>query len=179
MVTHHNIDALRTDDDLHMTRALTHGDMMKLLKEKVIEMDLFDEQTIQEVDKPSEPGRRYCLCRNLATAKREGGTRQRLLALTAVGLKEIAACKRKTTVETLGVRVGKVVAKYKMGKFIQWSVEADEVNTLSQQHRLMGSINTEKVAHEPRFDGGYLISTNTRLARCHNVAMRVKYEMSR
>jgi len=160
MVTHYNIDALKKDADLHMISALTHGEMMRLLKQKVIELDLFDERTIHEVVDPSEPGRRYCLCRNPATAQRVGDTRQRLLGLTEADLKEIAAYKRKTTVEKLGARVGKVLAKYKMGKFIHWSIEADDANRVSQQHRLVWSIETEKMAHEQRFDGCYIISTN-------------------
>lgn len=117
-VVHHNIEALKTDDNLQMLSALTHGEMMKLLKEKVIELDLFDEKTTPEVTAPSAPNKRYCLCRNLATAHREGTPRQRLLTLTEAGLKEIANYKRKTTVAKLGARVGQVLAKYKRGKFI-------------------------------------------------------------
>ena len=47
-----------------------------------------------------------------------------------------------------------------MGKFIQWSIEADADNTTSRQHRLNWAIDTEKVAHERLFDGCYIISTD-------------------
>ncbi len=160
MVTQNNINALKDEEGLQMIGALTHGEMIKLLKEKVIELDLFDEQKINEVIDPSNPMQRYCLCRNPATAQREGKTRERLLALTEAGLGEIAAYKRKTTPEKLGARVGKMLAKYKMGKFIDWSIEADECNITSQQHRLIWSVKTEKVAHEKRFDGCYIIRTD-------------------
>jgi len=160
MVTHNTIEALKDEEDLRMVGALTHGEMMTLLKEKVIEIDLFDERSIHEVTDPAEPSRRYCLCRNPLTAQRESGTRQRLLDLTETGLNDIAAYKRKTTVEKLGARVGKVLAKYKMGKFIQWSIEADQENLLSKKHRLLWSVDTGKVANEKRFDGCYIISTD-------------------
>jgi len=56
--------------------------------------------------------------------------------------------------------VGKVLAKYKMGKFIDWSIDADKANAISWLHRLRWSIDTEKVAHEQRFDGCYIIHTD-------------------
>ena len=126
-----------------MIGALTHGEMRTLLEEKVIEVDLFDENGIHEVTDPAHPSRRYCLCRNPLTAQRESDTGQRLLDLTATALEGIAAYKRKTTVEKLGARVGKVLAKYKMGKFIQWSINADPINPTSRKHRLLWSIDTK------------------------------------
>ena len=160
MVTQSNIEALKDDDDLKTISALTHGDMMRLLKEKVIQLDLFDEQTVHEVVDPTEPNRRYCLCRNPATAERETQTRQRLLDLTETQLRYIAGYQQKTTVEKLSARVGKVLAKYKMGKFIDWSIDADKANAISRQHRLRWSMDTEKVTHEQRFDGCYIIHTD-------------------
>jgi hypothetical protein len=47
-----------------------------------------------------------------------------------------------------------------MGKFIQWSIEADPANAVSPQHRLLWSIDTDKVAQEKSFDGCYIISTD-------------------
>jgi hypothetical protein len=160
MVTRSNIDALKDEKDLQTIGALTHGEMMTLLKNKVITLDLFDERNIHEVSDPDDPTRRYCLCRNPQTAVRESQTRQRLLDLTTKSLAEIAAYKRATTVEKLGARVGKVLAKYKMGKFIQWAIEADPQQEKSCQHRLTWSINAEKVEHEKRFDGCYVITSD-------------------
>lgn len=165
MVTQHTIEALKSEDDLQMIGALTHGEMKKLHKEKVLELDLFDEKKIHEIEDPSAPGKRFCLCRNPETAKRTSDTRQRLLDLTIVGLKKIAAYKRKSTVEKLGARVGKVLAKYKMGKFIQWSIAADEEDRLSRLHDLTWSIKEYDVAYEQRFDGCYIISTDVEKER--------------
>ena len=176
MVTQSKIEALKDEDDLKTVSALTHGGMMKLLNEKVIELDLFDEHNIHEVIDPLNPDRRYCLCRNPVTAQRETDTRQRLLDLTEVGLQGIADYKQKTTVEKLGARVGKVLAKYKMGKFIQWSIDAAEDNTTSRQHRLSWSIDTDKVAYEQRFDGCYIISTDVEQARMNTLEVVNAYK---
>ena len=169
MVTRSNIDALEDEEDLRTISALTHGEMMTLLKDKVIELDLFDERNIHEVTDPSNPSRRYCLCRNSMTAHRESDTRQRLLDLTAIALQGIADYRRKTTVEKLGARVGQVLGKYKMGKFIRWSIEADPANCESRTHRLLWSIDADKVALEKRFDGCYIISSDVDKAQMNTL----------
>jgi len=176
MVTQSNIAALKDEEDLKTISALTHGGMLTLLQEKVIELDLFDERNIHEVIDPSNPGRRYCLCRNPVTAQRETDTRQRLLDLTTAGLRGIADYKQKTTVEKLGARVGKVLAKYKMGKFIQWSIDAGQDHARSRQHRLNWSIDTDKVAHERRFDGCYIISTDVEKERMNTLQVVTAYK---
>jgi hypothetical protein len=160
MITQSTIEALKDQEDLQTIGALTHGEMRTLLNDKVITLDLFDERCIHEVTDPTDPTRRYCLCRNPQTAQREGETRQRLLDLTAAALADIAAYRRATTVEKLGARVGKFLAKYKMGKFIQWSIEADREQATSRQHRLVWSIDADKVAQEKRFDGCYIVTSD-------------------
>jgi len=160
MVTRSNIEALKDEQDLQTIGALTHGEMMTLLKDKVLTLDLFDERNLHEVSDPADPTRRYCLCRNPQTAQRESQTRQRLLDLTTTALADIAAYKRATTAEKLGARVGKILAKYKMGKFIQWSIAADPQQAKSRQHRLAWSIDAEKVEQEKRFDGCYIITSD-------------------
>jgi hypothetical protein len=160
MVTRSNIDALKDTEALQTIGALTHGEMMTLLKDKLITRDLFDERNLHEVTDPADPTRRYCLCRNPQTAERERQTRQRLLDLTTTALADIAAYQRATTVEKLGARVGKILAKYKMGKFIHWSIEADSQQAKSRQHRLTWSIDVDKVAQETRFDGCYIITSD-------------------
>lgn len=176
MITQSNIEALKDEEDLQTIGALTHGEMMALLKEKVIDLDLFDERSIHEVTDPADPSRRYCLCRNPQTAQRESETRQRLLDLTATALAEIGAYKRATTVEKLGARVGKVLAKYKMGKFIQWSIEADQTKPTSRTHRLVWSINADKVAQEKRFDGCYIITSDVEKDQMNTVEVVTAYK---
>ena len=159
MVTKSNIEALQDDTDVKIISALTHNDMQNLLTRQVIQPDLFDETLSTEVFDPLAPQKRYCLCRNEGTAIRESQTRERLIELTEQGLQYIAKYKRKTTVEKLGARVGKVLAKYKVGKLIEWSIEsADE--ELSQSHRLVWTLKQEKIASEKQLDGCYVISTD-------------------
>ncbi len=103
---------------LRFFSALTHPEIVKLLNRKVIQAERFDEKNTVEVLDPEDPAKRYCLCRNPETARRETQTRRRHLDCTRVGLDKIVATKAKKKDEVIGARVGKLVARYKMGKFV-------------------------------------------------------------
>ena len=136
-------------EGLHTISALTHRQMVELLERKVITAELFDEGQIVEVFDPEEPKRRYCLCRNPQTAGREGKTRERLLERTRAALDRIASSKRRASAKTLGARVGRVLERSKMGKFVRWDV---------LDGRLSGSFDQDKIVAEKLFDGCYIVS---------------------
>jgi transposase len=160
MLTKSNLKFLQDEEGLRTITALTHADMVKLLQRKVIERDLFDDENIHEVIDPDQPQKRYCLCRNPQSAQRESVARQKLVDLTCEGLRKIAQYKQKTTVAALGARVGKLLAKYGMGKFIHWEIQADETQAISSAHRLEWHLEEQKIADEQRFDGCYIVTTD-------------------
>lgn len=126
MVTQSNLKELSDLEGLNTIGALTHREIVRLLERRVIQTELFDQRKVVEVHDP-DSDERYCLCRNPNTAQREGKTRRRLLDLTSKGLDGIGVYKKSTTVETLGARVGKLLAKYKMGKFVDWCQRRDRI----------------------------------------------------
>ena len=91
-------------------------------------------------------------------------------------MSKIADYKRATTVEKLGARVGKALAKYKMGKFIRWSIDADPHKATSREHHLRWSIDTEKVAQEKRFDGCYIITSDVDQAQMNTLQVVHAYK---
>jgi transposase len=151
MITQTNAEALKDVKQLHTISALTHRQILELLERKVITAELFDEKKIVEVSDPEQPKQRYCLCRNPVTAAEETATRQRLLDLTRAGLSQIAGRKKKAKAEKLGAQVGKLLAQYKMGKFVEWSVKLG---------RLEWRFKEELIAQEKLFDGCYIVSAN-------------------
>jgi transposase len=151
MVTQTNVQALETVEDLHLISALTHKQIVSLLEREVIKAELFDDQKVVEVMDPDNPQRRYELCRNPESAKREGMTRRRLLDLTQEGLGKIAKSPRKSSDEKIGARVGRVLQQYKMGKFIVWDV---------QQGKLQWRLDEAKITQEKLLDGCYIISSD-------------------
>ncbi len=159
MLTAARLADLSAIEGLNTISALTHHQLAELLNRKVIEPELFDEKNIVEITDPENDSERYCLCRNPVTAESETVTRQRLLDLTEEGLKKIAAYKQSATVEVLGARIGKLLAKYKMGKFITWEVES-AANRKSKDHVVKWSVNQQKVSKEQLLDGCYIVRTD-------------------
>ncbi len=148
MITQTNAEQLDQVKGLHTITALTHHQIVELLERKVIQTGLFDEQKIVEITDPEHPERRYCLCRNPETAERETGTRQRLLELTRQGLDKLAKRKRKAQEAKLGAQVGKLLARYKMGKFVEWKVVAG---------RLVYELKEAAITQEALLDGCYVV----------------------
>jgi len=148
MITQASSQQLKGVQGLQTISALTHRQTVELLERKVIRRELFDEKSIAEVIDPDDPKRRYCLCRNPETARRETQTRQALLEATRQQLDRSASSKRKAKAEKIGARVGRVLQRYKMGKFVDWSV---------QDGKLQWSFKEEEIAAEERFDGCYVI----------------------
>ena len=128
---------------------MTHHEIVQLLERKVITAELFDEAQIVEVFDPEEPKRRYCLCRNPQTAGREAMTRDRLLERTRAELDRIAGSKLRSSAQKLGARVGRVLERSKMAKFVRWDVI---------DGRLSWSFDQDKIAAEKLFDGCYIVS---------------------
>ena len=148
MITQSSTRQLEGVQGLQTISALTHRQTVKLLERKVITRELFDEKSIAEVMDPANPKRRYCLCRNPQTAQRETQTRKALLTATRQQLEKTAAAKRKAKPEKIGSRVGRVLQRYKMGKFVNWSV---------QEGKLQWHFKEEEIAAEERFDGCYVV----------------------
>ncbi len=137
-------------EGLKIISALTHRQMLELLERTACQPELFDDRRIVEISDPTTPDHRYCLCRNPHSAARETATRQALLERTRDGLTRIAGPKTRAKPELIGARVGKLLAKTKMGKHINWHVT---------ERRLEWSIDQESVAAAKALDGCYVIKT--------------------
>lgn len=117
-----------------------------------LELGLFDEKNLFELDHPDYPGERLVVCRNPELAKSREHKRQKLLDATKEKLEEAQAtvARKKENVGEIGIRVGKVVGRYKMAKhFVIDIVEG----------RFTFRINEEKIHAEAQLDGLYVVRT--------------------
>jgi transposase len=167
MITQASSQQLKGVQGLQTISALTHRQTVELLERKVIRRELFDEKSIAEVIDPDDPQRRYCLCRNPETARRETQTRKALLEATRQQLDKSASSKRKAKAERIGSRVGRVLQRYKMGKFVDWSV---------QEGKLRWSFKEEEIAAEERFDGCYVIVSDVPAEQMAKTAVVASYK---
>jgi transposase len=134
-------------DLIKVISALTHDKIQELSNNKIIQLGMFDEKDIVEV---IDGDIRYCLCKNPDMAIKETATRNNLLQKTTEELDKIVACKRKTKYSK-EVRIGRVIGKYKMGKFILLDGKGEDVNY---------KLDHAKIEQEARLDGCYVVFTD-------------------
>ena len=154
MISSKQIEQLREIEDVDWITALRSGQIRKLLEGGAIDMTLFDKRNLYEVAHPDFPGERLVVCCNPLMAERREQTRQSLIEATVGELEKVrgmVARGRLKGKEKIGVRVGRVVNKYKMAKHIHLDIEED-----SFDYRVL----EESVKAEAAMDGLYVIRTS-------------------
>jgi transposase len=161
------LSALPESEGIKIISALTHREMVELLKRTQHEPELFDDKNIVEIADPESPEHRYCLCRNPHSAQRETNTRNALIERTRLALDSIVARKNPAKPELLGAQVGKLLAKTKMGKYIDWEV----VNG-----RLQWKIEKTVVDAAQALDGCYVIKSTVSAAAMNKNEIVARYK---
>jgi len=136
--------------------ALRAPQIKALVEAGALQLSLFDEQDLVEIDSPDFPGERLVCCHNPVLAAERGRKRGELLAATEKELGPIAAATRRERrplrgKDTIALRVGKVINHYKMAKHFTLEI-TDESFTFSG--------NTEAIAAEAALDGIYVLRTS-------------------
>jgi hypothetical protein len=96
-------------------------DSEPMASDGVLQLSLFDQQNLAEITHPDYPGERLIACRNPLLAAERARKREELLVATEAALKEVQAAtqraKRALRGEAaIGLRVGRVLGRYKMAK---------------------------------------------------------------
>jgi hypothetical protein len=135
--------------------ALRAPTIRKLWKEGPLQLSLFDTQDLAEIHSPDFPGERLIACRNPLLAADRARTRQELLEATEAKLQAIVEATQRTErrlegKDKIGVRVGRVLAKSKMGKHFRY--EITETSFTFER-------NEASIADEAALDGIYVLRT--------------------
>jgi len=149
-------EELRDVEGLEWITALRSESIKKLAQEEVIQLSLFDETDLADVTSDDFPGERLIVCRNPLLADRRAHKREELLQATEKKLDEIVAATAREQRPLrgkgkIGVRVGKVLNRYKVGKHFTL-----EIGEESFSYRR----NEAKIAEEAALDGIYVIRTS-------------------
>jgi Transposase DDE domain len=162
MITGARIDKLRElNDDAHAPTdfgwitALRAPSIAKLARDDgPLQMSLFDQQDLAEIAHPDYPGERLIACRNPALAAERARKRQDLLAATEKELAHIAERVAKGTLsgaDKIGIEVGKVSGKFKVGKHFHLTITDTEFT----YHRDQATIDAQAA-----LDGIYVLRTS-------------------
>lgn len=154
MITQKQIEELRGVDGFDWITALRSGGIRKLLKGGALQLDLFDERNLFEFAHEDYPGERLVACRNPVLARKRACKRESMLEATKRELEKVrrmAGRGKLTGKDKIGVRVGKVVNKYKMAKHIVLNIGDDSFDF---------EFDEKTIAAEAALDGVYVIRTS-------------------
>jgi hypothetical protein len=143
-------------EGLDWISALRGPAIKKLIKNECFEPSLFDTVDMAEVSSPDYPGERLIVCRNPLLAEKRSRTRESLLAATEKQLAGIVKAIDRTRkplrgADEIGVRVGKVINKYKVAKHFKVTITDDH---LAYQRKL------DSISSEAILDGFYVVRTS-------------------
>ena len=162
MIAQTHIDALKAEPGLQWITALKSGTLRTLASEGALQLGLFDERNLFEFTHADYPGERLIACCNPQLAKKRAHTRQALLEATVKQLDPIrqrVAAGRLKGKERIGLCVGKVLNRYKVGKHFDLVI-----GDASFEY----TVNDARVAQEAALDGIYVIRTAVPPARMNS-----------
>lgn len=119
-----------------------------------LQMSLFDDHNFAEFTHKDFPGERLIGCRNPALAAERARKRTELLAATEANLEKVREsvdAGRLTGADKIGIRVGKLINKHKVGKHFVLEI-TDTSMTWRRDHH--------KITEEAHLDGLYVIRTS-------------------
>jgi hypothetical protein len=154
MITSARVEALRELGGLGWVTALRAPAIAALAADDgPLQMSLFDQANLAEITHPHYPGERLVACRNPALAEERARKRLALLDATDTELTKIVAATttgRLHGADKIGIRVGKVIGRYKMAKHYTLDITEDT---------FAFTRNQASITAEAALDGIYIIRT--------------------
>jgi transposase len=156
MLTQPQIDKLKQLPGLGWITALTSTAIRGLVEQGALQLSLLDQKNLAEITAPDYPGERLMVCHNPVLEEQRRRKREALLQATEKSLekisKEVARRKKKPfTAAEIGVKVGKVLGRYKMGKHFACNIG---------EGNLAWSRRAESITQEGKLDGIYVLRTS-------------------
>jgi hypothetical protein len=147
---------LRPQEGLQWISALKSVQIQQLVAGGALQLSLFDQRDLAEIRHPSYQGERLIACRNPLLAEERRRKRQELLEATEKQLNRIVtATQRKKKPlrgrREIGLAVGRILGRYKMGKHFRLFIEEDSFRCERKQ---------DNIEREAALDGIYVIRTS-------------------
>jgi transposase len=154
MISNVQIEAMRKFEGAGWITALKNGAIARLAGAGQLQPDLFDERNLISLTSEDYPGERLVACRNPELAKLRAAKRQDLIAATEREHQKVAvmvAGGKLAGRDKIGLRIGKVLNKYKVGKHFDLDIE---------DASFAFSVSETRVAAEAALDGLYVTRTS-------------------
>jgi transposase len=147
---------LQPQEGLQWISALKSIQIQQLVQSGALQLSLFDQLDLAEIQHASYPGERLIACRNPLLAEERSRKRNELLEATEKQLKKIVEATRRKNKplrgrKEIGLAVGKILGRYKMGKHFSLFIEEDGFRCERKQ---------ANIEREAALDGIYVIRTS-------------------
>jgi transposase len=170
MISNVQITAMRAMPGVDWITALKSGAIAGLVAAGSLQPDLFDERNLFELTHEDYPGERLIACRNPTLAAERARKRAELIAATRAELDTVAAMVAAGSLagaDKIGLRVGKVIGKYKVGKHFDLDMKDASFKYI---------VNDSRVAAEAALDGIYVIRTSVAKDRLSDAQAVLDYK---
>jgi transposase len=156
MLTQPQIDKLQKPSGFGWITALRSDAIRELVQTGALQLSLLDEKNLAEITSPDYPGERLVVCHNPLLEEERRRKRQALLEATEKSLAKIAkevARRKKTpfTAAEIGLKVGKVLGHYKVGKHFDCRIGEGSFQWSRRQ---------DSIEQEAQLDGIYVLRTS-------------------
>jgi transposase len=156
MLTQPQIDRLKLHPGFGWITALKSTAIRELVQQGALQLSLLDQKNLAEITAPDYPGERLMVCHNPVLEEERKRKREALLAATEKSLekihKEVGRRKKKPlSAAAIGLKVGKVLGRYKMGKHFECKIG---------EGRFAWSRRTQSIEQEEKLDGIYVLRTS-------------------
>jgi transposase len=154
MVTKANLEALAAEQGVGWITALKAPQVRKLVKEGSLQLSLFDQANLAEIESPDYPGERLVVCRNPLVAAERARKREDLLAATEAALAPIRERVEAGTLAgaaEIALAVGQVIGKRKVKKHFELEISDGHFAYPRRQ---------AQIEEEAALDGFYVLRTN-------------------
>ena len=148
-------EELKPVDGLEWITALRGSALKQLVESGDLQLSLFDEKDMAEITSEQYPEERLIVCKNPLLAEKRARTREALLQATEGELNKIVKATQRTKwrlkgSDKIGLRVGRVLGKFKMAKHFHITITDDSFKY---------ERDTTRIAQEAALDGIYIIRT--------------------
>jgi transposase len=160
MLTQKQIDAIRDIDGVDWIGALRPEAIRKLLKTGAIQMELFDQRNLFELEHPDFPGERLMACRNPELARRRANKRKSLLEATTRQLDKVRAMVRRGRLhgrEVIDARVQDILRSYRIRKHYHIKVRDDGFDYRCDEKALIAEVKAGGSADPAKLLAGYKV----------------------
>jgi transposase len=160
MISQKQIASLSAMEGVSWITALKTGAIKSLVATGHVQMGLFDQTNLFELEHEDYPGERLVACKNPELEKLRAHKRQSLLEGTEKELEKIVVMVDNGKLkgkDVIGVRVGRIINKYKMSKHFELTIGDGSL----QYQR-----NRESISEEAVLDGIYIVRTSLPKEQC-------------